>query len=325
MANGSAIQTANAIAALIAVLDDFLPAPAPGSSLPPPTVSLSSVNERGVGLGNRVGEDMRGRFGVATLKGVRLDTVARYQLWADTPGDVEAGSQTLISQLLGAFDDLRARGVLRLSLKNVSPSEEVAGAGLRQIAEFSVLFEFPYSDTEGAESLIARIPIEIDSVFGEQTTVTDEMARWDNEAAPALVLRGRIRIGKLSALAFIPGASPGGAVTLTRAFDGATGAPTAHPDLPSFLTAITQTNNPERHSRITFASVSDFLNAFVPAGADITLGDWNTDGTPDIYQSKVLAIEPAIELPSATDRFEIAFQNPSFNQVAVVYLRATRG
>jgi hypothetical protein len=275
-------------------------------------------------LGNHVGQDLRGSFGVATLKGVRLDAVARYQLWADTPGDVEAVSQTLISQILGAFDDLRARGVLRLSLKNVSLIEGVAGAGLRQIAEFSVLFEFPYSDSEGAESLIARIPIGINSVFGEQTVVTDEMARWDNEAAPALLLSGRMRIGKLLALAFIPGAAPGGAVTLTRTFDGATGAPAVHPDLPSFLTAITQPNNPERHSRMSFASVSDFLNVFVAAGADITLGDWNTDGTPDIYQSKSLAIESAIELPSATDRFEIAFQNPSFNQVAVVYLRATR-
>jgi len=325
MANGSAAQTANAMATLSDALDDFLPALPPGSPLPPPTVSLSSVNERGVGLGNRVGQDLRGSFGVATLKGVRLDAVARYQLWADTPGDVEAVSRTLIGQLLGAFDDLRARGVLRLSLKGVSPSEAVTGAGLRQIVEFSVLFEFPYSDTEGAESLIARIPIEIDSVFGEQTVVTDEMARWDNEAAPALVLRGRTRIGKLSALAFIPGAAPGGSVTLTRAFDGATGAPTSHPDLPSFLAAITQPNNPERHSQTTFASLSDFLNAFVAAGDDFTLGDWNTDGTPDIYQSKALAIEPAIELSNATDRFEIAFQNPNFNQVAVLYLRATSG
>src|SRR5262245_14564136 len=101
MANGSAAQTANAMAALSDALDDFLPALPPGSPLPPPTVSLSSVNERGVGLGNRVGQDLRGSFGVATLKGVRLDAVARYQLWADTPGDVEAVSQTLIGQLLG--------------------------------------------------------------------------------------------------------------------------------------------------------------------------------------------------------------------------------
>lgn len=324
MANGSATQTAKAIDALIGVLGDFLPPP-PGPPLPPPTVSLSSVNERGVGLGNRVGQDLRGPFGVATLKGVRLEAAARYQLWADTPGDVEAASQALITQLLGALDDLRARGVLRLALKSVSSSEEVAGTGWRQIVEFSVLFEFPYSDTEGAESLIARIPIEIDSIFGEQTIVTDEMARWDNEAAPALVVRGRTRIGKLSALAFIPGAGPSGAVTLTRTFDGAPGAPTAHPDLPSFLAAITQPNNPERHSQMTFASLSDFLNEFDAAGDDITLGDWDLDSAPDIYQSKALAIEPAIELPNAPDRFEIAFQNPNFNQVAVVYLRATGG
>ncbi|MGH9936453.1 MAG: hypothetical protein ACREAM_09415 [Blastocatellia bacterium] len=325
MANGSSTQTAKAIDALIGVLEDFLPPPPPGPPLPPPTVSLSSVDERGVGLGNRVGQDLRGPFGVATLKGVRLDAVARYQLWAGAPGDVEAASQALITQLLGALDDLRAKGVLRLALKSVSASEEVTGAGWRQIVEFSVLFEFPYSDTEGAESLIARIPINIDGVFGEQTVVTDEMARWDNEAAPALVLRGRMRIGRLSALAFIPGAAPGGAVTLTRTFDGATGAPTVHPDLPSFLAAVTQPNNPERHSRMSFASLNDFLNEFGPAGDDFTLGDWNTDSAPDIYQSKALAIEPAVELPSATDRFEIAFQNPNFNQVAVVYLRATRG
>jgi len=334
MANGSATQTTKAIEALIGVLDDFLPEkPPPESPLPDPTVSLSSVNERAVGLGDRVGQDSRGPFGVATLKGVRLDAVARFQLWADTLENVETASRDLIARLLGALDvlredgtnDLRVKGVLRLALKSVSPSEEIVGAGWRQIVEISVLFEFPYSDTEGAESLIARIPIEIDSVFGEQTVVTDEVARWDNEATPALVVRGRTRIGKLSALIFIPGAAPGGAVTLTRTFDGATGAPTVHPDLPSFLAAIRQPDNPERHSQMTFASLNDFLNEFDAAGGDVTLGDWNTDGTPDIYQPKALAIEPAIQLPGATDRFETTFQNSNFDQVAVVYLRATRG
>jgi hypothetical protein len=58
-------------------------------------------------------------------------------------------------------------------------------------------------------------------------------------------------------------------------------------------------------------------------GDPIALGDWDNDGVPDQYQSKVLSFEPAIGLMSATDRLELAHAENSLNQVAVVYLQAT--
>lgn len=377
------------------VLPPFLQPPPP-SALPPASVLLASVVERTVGLGSRVGTDTRGPFSVAALKGLRVEAVVRYEVWGHTSAEVGPFVEDLIKHLLGDRELLRAEGFLRLTLKSAGASENIfAEDAFRQHVEFDVLFEFPYVDSDDAESLIARIPINLSEEFNEATTVTDEMVRWDDEPAPPplppstppLVLRGVSDVGLLSALAFIPGTAPTGKVTLTRTFDGAAGLPTVHPNLSNFLAAVTDPNSPERHAQFTFGTLSDFLAAFdasfkitnqslanlktdnVPdavleklqnikereitgktqfvellkitiglqptidfqalilkhAARPFSLGNWNNDNLPDEYQSLALTISPAIKLPGAVDRFEITYETPVFDQVGVVYLRATRG
>jgi len=251
--------------AMLNVLDDYIAppflAPPPGS-LPSHNVLLDSVVERTVGLGDRLGTDLRGPFSVAALKGLRVEAVVRYELWGETPADVGPPINDLIQNLLGDRDRLRAAGFLRIALKSTSPSENVfAEDAYRQNVQFEVLFEFPYVDADGAESLIARIPIDMIGEFNETTTVVDEMARWDNESTPTLAVRGPLSIGAFTALAFIPGPDPTGEVTLTRTFDGATGAPGTHSTLPSFVTAVAGNNPAERHAEVTFASLADFIAA----------------------------------------------------------------
>ena len=60
------------------------------------------------------------------------------------------------------------------------------------------------------------------------------------------------------------------------------------------------------------------------AGDPVTLGDWDEDGVPDSYEPRVLGFEPAIQLPDKADRLELTYQGDGFDQVAVVYLRATQ-
>lgn len=310
-------------------LENRLPPPDPSPPpSPPPAASLSlvSVNERAVGLGSRVGTDMRGPFSVAALKGLRLEAVVRYQLWAATPADVEQAIADLITRLLTDRDVLRQAGFLRLALKHTSVSENVfAEDAWRQSVEFEVLFEFPFVDADDAESLIARIPINVIDHFNETTVVTDELTRWDNEAAPSLALRGPLNIGRLSALAFVPGPAPAGTVTLTRTFDGAAGPPPLHAALPAFLAAVADPDHPAREGQLVFASLSNFLAAFTAAGDPVPLGDWDENLLLDEYQSLELTIDPPIKLPNVADRLEIVFDmTPSNTDFAVVYLGVKR-
>jgi len=320
--------------AALSVLEDYLPPPT--LQFPAPSVVIASASERSSGLGNRVGEDRRGALSAQTLKSLRVEAVARFQVWAGAASAVEGEIQQLIAELLADREKLRSVDsdgdgkddlhILRLALKSIGASEPIASDNAwRQSADFSLLAEFPYADADDAQSLIARIPIEINSAFGESTVVTDEMTRWDDESAPALIVRGRRSVGDLSALFFIPGAAPSGSVTLLRAFEGATAPPTDHPDLNSFLAAITDPSAPQRNARVVLASVNDFLNAFSGAGDPTLLGDWDEDDAADNYQPKFLTIDPPLQLPGGNDRLEIAFQHEKFGQVAVVYLRAAHG
>jgi hypothetical protein len=319
--------TTKVLDAMLTVLRTFLP-PAQVLSPPAPDPSLSLVGfqERTVGLGQRVGTDLRGPFSVAALKGIRLEATVRYQIWANASPDADTAIQDLILSLLGDRDALRAAGFLRLALESTGASENVDTDVWRESADFKVLYEFPFVDSDGADSLIAQIPIKLNSEFAEDMSVTDEMMRWDNLVAPVLALRGRSTIGGLSALAFIPGSIPIRSVTLTRTFDGAGGAPPTHPDLPTFLAAVTDPVNPAREGQVTFASLNDFLAAFMAAGNAVTLGDWEEDLLPDEYQSLALSIQPPIKLPSVADRFEIEYEAalPGPDPF-IVYLRATSG
>ncbi|MGR9052196.1 MAG: hypothetical protein ACU84J_06065 [Gammaproteobacteria bacterium] len=318
----------NAIAALMAVFDDYLPLP--GASLPAPTVAIAGITERSAGLGNRRGTEIRGSFPVAALKGIRLDAAVRFQLWAATPNDAETAMSDLKARLMIDRNVLWTEGVLKLTLASSAPPEPVETSTLnawRTIAEYRVLYEFRYEDSDGAESLIARIPIAVDqeienSPERETTVVTDAVARWDNDAAAPLVLRGPLTIGGIAALTFVPGPEPTGTVVLTRTFDGAAAAPTLHADLTSFLTAVGG-DNPERHAQISFASVADMLNALGAVGDPTSLGDWDEDGTRDNFQTRTLQVNPAIRLTDAVDRFEMTYQHAAFDQVAVIYLRVT--
>jgi hypothetical protein len=329
MANADPPLAAKALGAMLAVLDHYVPPSAGG--LPASSLALVSVTARTVGLGDRVGNDTRPGFGVAALKGIRVDAVVRYQLWAAMPADVDTASRLLVTTLLGDRAALQAQGILRLSLVSAGSSEDVPTLpAWRQNAEFRVLYEFPYVDSDGAPSVIARIPITLDSEYDEATVVTDEMARWDDEAAPTLTLRGRSSIGRVSALVFIPGTTPSGMVTVTRTFDGAPGPTPIHPDLPTFLAAITDPDRPAREGQVAFASLDAFLAAFAGAGGDVTLKGPDENDPVTIYRSLSLTIEPALTLSSPADRLEIAHgqpiagQPPPLDQAAVVYLRATR-
>jgi hypothetical protein len=227
----------------------------------------------------------------------------------------------LNTRILAGRDSLWSQGFLKIALKEARPAQNIADVGWRRSADYRVLYEFPYQDTEDSDSLIARIPIDIDSAFNESTLVTDRMARWDNLSAPALLARGSFGITALSALSFIPGPSPTGSVTLTRTFDGAQGPPTTHITMADFLSKIAGDAPAEKHASITFASLTAFLAALNPAGGPITLGDWNQDGIPDQYQPLALEIQPPIRLAGAADQFEIAYSTAAFDNVAVLYLR----
>jgi hypothetical protein len=307
---------------MLSILGGFLPSPQP--SVPGPNVSVVSVLERAVGVGNRVGNEMRGSLIVAAIKGSRLEAVVRFQIWATQPDDVNSAIQTLHENLLTAKSTLRGQGFLRLDAIATSLAEfDAALNQWSKTCDYKVLYEFQFQDTEGAESLIARIPITVNGEYNESTLVTDHMARWDNQTAPILQLRGRATLTRLSALAYLPFPLPSGSVTLTRTFDSATGPPTIYPTLTDFLSAIAGSNPATRHGQISFASLSAFLDAFRSEGTPVALGDWDSDGTPDLYQSRLLDFSPPIQLATLRDRFEIAPQNNPLNQVAVVYLQAS--
>lgn len=405
MMNGDPTPLSNSLVAMLAVLKGYAPTfvepppppgPPPPPALPPAAVFLTSVVERAVGLGSRVGTDTRGPFSIAALKGLRVETVVRYEIWRRTPAEVGQAVGDLISDLLGDRDALRIQGFLQVSLKNTGSSENVfAEEAWRQNVEFDVLFEFPYRDSDGAESLIARIPIDMKGEFNESTVVVDQMARWDQEAAFPLAPRGPLSIGALTALAFISGTSPSGTVTITRTFDDAPGLPTAHTTLTSFVAAVGGDNPAQRHAQVTFASLAKFLaavasfkitgealdkmrtdlvseavltkleaikdqevggedefvalleatltvaelNAFkatilkdAATSTSMTLGDWDKNGIADKYDSVQFRCKPPIVLTGVSDRLEIAYLDPVFNeltikfdQVAILYLRATRG
>jgi len=317
------------VASLLTVLKGYLPPPIP--QLPAPLVTLASLTERSAGLGSYRGDEALANIGLAELKAVRLEALVRFQLWGADPGETETAAADLAGRLLKDRDSLRSRGVLRLSLEDTPFAEfERAPNAWHKGSGYRILYEFPYRDGGGAQSLIARIPVQTDldqrdSPDEESTIVTDEMVRWDDLAAPPIRIRGPSTAGALASLVFQPGPEPAGTVTVLRTFDGAVGAPVDHPSLSAFLDAVTGPSAPERHARTTFASLGAFLASLGPPGTAIDLGDWDLNGNPDAYEPRTLAIDPPIELERVTDLLEVSFQQSAFDQVTVAYLRIRRG
>lgn len=308
--------------AMLTALSSLLPAAAGG--LPAPNVIMVTLRERSAGLGRHIGTGAVADFSIVALKGVRLEGVARFQLWAASPDDIDTAIADLNSRILAQRDSLSSQGFLKITLKDARPAQQITDVGWRRAADYRVLYEFPYQDAEDADSLISRIPISINSNFNESTLVTDRLTRWDNLAAPPLVVRGQFGITSLSTLSFIPGAAPAGTVTLTRTFDGVQGPPTLHATMADFLNHITGDAPAERHASLTFGSATAFLAALGPAQGPIFMGDFDQNNIPDQYLPQMLSVQPPIQLATVADRFEITFQNPAFNVVAVLYVRLAR-
>ncbi len=95
---------------MLSMLTHFLPPPPLG--VPAPGVSIVSLAQTGIGLGNWRGNEVIGTFGAVALKGGRLDAVVRFELWGNGPGAVDSDMTGLQARLLAARDMLRASGFL---------------------------------------------------------------------------------------------------------------------------------------------------------------------------------------------------------------------
>lgn len=319
MATAGAPTLGDLTTAMTNVLKTYLPAPING--LPAPSVTVANFRERFSGIGRRVGNDNVAGFGVINLKGLRLEGTARFLLWAAAPADIDSSLAALNTKVLTDRDHLWSLGFLKLSLSSAKAATNIPNVGWRRYADYRFLYEFPYQDADDADSLIARIPIAIDSSFNESTTVTDRLTRWDNLSAPPLTIRGLLSVGAISALSFLPAPQPTGSVTLTRTFDGAAGPPVAHASMTDFLNAVAGDSPLQKNASVTFASIGDFLAAVNPAGGTVVMADWNADGIPDQYQPRSLTFDPPVHLIAAADRLQLVYQNAKFDNVGVVYVR----
>jgi len=226
MATG--VIVARAITDMLNRLADFIPP----AALPDAEVSIVGITERSVGLGNRCGTDTSGTFTTVAMKGGRLDTVVRFRLWASQPTDVDLNANALHSNLLQNLDTLWSEGFLKLEGKSVAPTDYMPQLdSWLQNVDYHVLYEFRYEDSDGAESLIARIPVdsdleERDSPDRESFEVTDHMVRWDSFGAPALIIRADgdrpQQLLELNALFFLPSSWNGGEVLLSATVGGVT-------------------------------------------------------------------------------------------------------
>lgn len=316
------------VADMLAMLGARLPAPVP--AVPVPNVTLERVAEKLVGLGNHRGAEPTAPLGSRTLRGGRLDARVRFQLWASLPSAVDTAMQTLHTTLLDDSVELRAAGFLKLAAAGTTLAEHVDTIpAWRKASSFDVLYEYRYTDTDDAASLIARIPVTTDhgQPLGpnrEQETVTDRLVRWDDEGAAPLVMRGPAVVTGIAALASVPGPALGGTVTFRRT--SGSGAPTTpFADLDAFLAATAGPAPAQTDAHLTLAPAAA-LAALGPPTPGPSMGDWDTDGTTDAYTGTDRRLDAPIVLASAADRFEIRYTPPpgpatGLDQTAVVYLR----
>lgn len=336
-----------------AIVDDMLSAlrtrgnpPDSPAGLPDPDLALVEMKERPVGLGNLRGNATFGPLGAVSLKGLRLDALVRFELWASSAGDVNAAGTTVRTNLFASLDDLRGDGFLKFAAADSTAAEQFP-SGLfgspawRKTVSYKVLYEHPYEDTSGTTGLITRIPVtsETDASVPEPHLVTGPAVRWDNETAPLWRLRGPARFTRLFAMVYFPGDPPAGQVTVRRTFDGATGPPAEHASLDALLTAVDPAGAAERHAQVTFQRLAAvpgpppdeaLLHDFTATGDEVTLGNWeraldplDPDEAADAYVISARELAPAVVLPGPADRLEISFEHPSFPlpPIAALYLK----
>lgn len=286
---------------MLLFLGKYLPQPAP--NLPEPSISIISLEERPLSIGNRRGVEQFGLFPIIELKGGRLNAVVRFHIWGVDLAGADKEIQDFQGRLLANADILRSDGFLDLAAEGSSDPELIGSQNAwRRTADYRVLYEFHYEDTDDAESIMARIPINID---GELTTVSDRMVRWDNLSAPILEARGEadrtLYISSVCILAFLPGGWDGKGVIMSSSIGGL------------------------KHE-LNFPSVRAFRDAF----------DLESQGgiskTVILGGKSYLAgrmLFPNIDFPEpltlnkGDDSFNIKYVDPSFenNSEAVVYLR----
>jgi hypothetical protein len=295
-------------------------------NLPAPTVSVLQVSDRTLGIGNARGLQTVGAFSAVELYGGRIDCVVRFKVFGNDAAGADTEMTALQGRLFGHRADLLDAGFLQFD--GVAGTLPVAdGEAWSRTADYHALVEYHLAPAPSADSLIAAIPIEADRqldgfVEAETTTETDDIARWDQLAAPALVIRDRRAVDRLAVAAFLPAPPPTGTVQLVRTYDGATGAPHEFATLAEFLAAVSNPTAPDRNARFSFASVPAFVAA-CHATDEMALGDWDQDTHPDVYEVGALVFEPPIPLPAATDRFQVVAQTSPLDHTAVVYLRAS--
>lgn len=329
---------ANGAPALDSVIDRMLsllkasvPADPPPADLLLPTtgIRLLSVTERPTGLANRLGNETQGSLGPISWKGGRLEAAVLLETWGANPAAADAAALTVHGALTSARDALRSQGFLRVDGAEFSlPEEDTGVGGWKKTASYRVLYEYRYLDTEGADSLIVRIPAHADQeeagATRETAVITGRTARWDDEGSIPVSLRGPGSVRGLSVLAFIPGAMPSGSVVVRRTFDGAAGAEDVFADLATFLAAVSGAVPASRHARIGYSSMNAFLTDLGAPVDSVELGDWDVDALPDAYQIHSHAFPQAIELPRFADRFEIVPPAAALSETAVLYLRVER-
>lgn len=314
-----------AVTSVVAALSSYL---TPVAGLPQPTVVALQVSDRTVGLGNSRGLESIGPFSVVELHGGQIDCVVRFQVWGADSGAADTAMTALQGRLLDARADLWDAGFLQLDgVAGALPVTD--GNAWSRTADYHALVEYQLAPASNADSLIASIPVDAaqrvgGSLLDERTTVTDDIVRWDQGSAAALLVRGRRSVDELAVAAFLPAPQPTGEVRILRTTDDAAGPPTDHVDLTAFLAAVNDPVTPERNGQVRFGSVAGFVATFDAAGDPLLLGDWDEDGNPDGYVVGRLALNPPIPLPTSRDRLEISLQTSPLDHIGVVYLRAAR-
>lgn len=313
------------LAQLVDTLRPFLPSAVSG--LPEPNVTVASVTQRPLAIGNFRGVERRGAFSTAALKGGRLEAVLTFQLWANGSVEVDTAMDDLQGLLLAGRDELRPAGFLQFEAEGQGLAEFVTGVNAwRKTADFRVLFEYHYYDDDGALSLITRIPVEFsdEQLAGqllESMVITGRVVRWDDLTTPELLVRGRTTVRSLLILAYVPGPAPSDSVRLQRTYAGASAPPAVFTALADFLTAVGGNDPAETNAEITFSTLADFLAEFSVESTGFALGDLEEDGTIDTYESGSLVFPAPISLTKPDDIFRLSYQADGFGVTSAMYLQ----
>jgi hypothetical protein len=284
-------------------MEGFLSAPV--NAVPPPAAHLVSCAERDVGLGGRRGTATSADFAVVALKGLQLDAVVRFRLWGTDHEAVDAAVRRLQEAVTAAARDPRLPAMDVADLATAAPVELPTGIFWFSTVDYRVLFEYRFEDADGAEGLIAVIPVDLDperagSPEREHLMVSDAMARWDNAAA------ADVRVGTGAGLAQV------GAVSVLSALPpGFTGAP-----------VVLEVRSSGTARRQLYPTVRAFTDA---AAADTTDGPVSIGGVtyrPGRLDLATVLPPGPVPLTRPGDAVTVSYAAPALDDpAAVLYLR----